>query len=185
MLKQPIFILTGTPASGKSTVARALLNRFSYGFHIPVDTLRNMVASGLSDPIGSWDEETARQFGLARDGAAQLAQVYARAGFAVAIDDVIFPPDVAHHYDGALAQFDVYKVMLRPKVKAAQARNAARQLDIDNALLEGIIRPIYEHFATFDLPRLAEKDWCILDTIHDSVAETVDRILSETNCFPK
>ena len=70
-------------------------------------------------------------------------------------------------------------------IEAAQARNAARHLDIDNALLEGIIRPIYEHFATFDLSRLAETDLHILDTTHDSVTETVERILSETGCFPK
>jgi hypothetical protein len=65
----PIFVLSGPPASGKSMVAPALLSRFPHGIHVPVDMLRNWVVSGISDPIGSWDEETERQFRLARRGA--------------------------------------------------------------------------------------------------------------------
>lgn len=182
MEKRPIFILTGTPASGKSTVAKALLQRFAFGTHIPVDNMRGMVVSGLSNPIGSWDEETARQFRVARDGAAALASVYASNGFAVAIDDVIFPPDVDHHYNKLSAHFAVYRIMLRPHLDVARARNAARQTDVDNAQLDKIIPPIYQHFATFNLAELAENGWVILDTSFDSAAETVDRIMIETGC---
>ncbi|MEM7335679.1 MAG: AAA family ATPase [Chloroflexota bacterium] len=183
MPKSPIFILTGTPASGKTTLSKALLNRFSYGTHIPVDNLRGMVVSGLSNPIGSWDDETDRQFRLARDSAAQIAKTYAKGGFAVAIDDVIFPDQIAHHYDEVLAEFEVYKILVRPSVETAVARNKARQLDIDPAQLEKVIQPIYNHFATFDLPKLAQTGWAILDTSFDTIDESIEKILAETGCF--
>ena len=185
MKKQPIFILTGTPASGKSSVAKALLQCFTFGVHIPVDNLRGLVVSGLSNPIGSWDEETDRQFRLARDSAAQIAKVYAQGGFAVVIDDVIFPDAVAHHYDEPLASFEVYKVLLRPTVEIALARNMARNIDVDNAQLGKIIEPIYAHFATFDLERMVMDGWCILDTSHLSVAETVSEIFVRVGRLPQ
>ncbi len=180
MKKPPIFILTGTPASGKTSAAKALLNRFSFGVHIPVDDLRGMVVAGLSNPIGSWDAETDRQFRLARDSAARIAQTYAQGGFAVVIDDVIFPDAIAHHYDVALAEFAVHKVLLRPAVAVAVARNEARQIPVDNKQLEKIIAPIYDHFATFKLDKLAAAGWCILDTSDYSIEETVAEILDRT-----
>lgn len=177
--------MTGTPASGKTTISETLLAHFAYGVHLPVDLLRGLVVSGLSNPIGSWDDETDRQFRLARDSAALVAKTYANAGFAVVIDDVIFPDMVAHHYDHVLASFEVHKVLLRPSIAVAIARNKARQLDIDNEQLGKIIKPIYDHFATFDLSALKEAGWCILDTSNDSVEESVSRLIDEVGCYPK
>jgi chloramphenicol 3-O-phosphotransferase len=178
MKPQPIFILTGAPASGKTSVAKALLKRFPYGVHIPVDDLRGMVVSGLSNPIGSWDDETDRQFRLARDSAALIAKTYAQGGFAVVVDDVIFPDQIHHHYDAVLAVYDVTKILLRPDVAETIARNQARQIDVDNAQLEKIIQPIYDHFATFDLDELEKEGWLILNTSQDSIDETVSEIMT-------
>lgn len=179
MKKRPIIILTGTPAAGKTTVAKALLQQFAYGVHIPVDWVRGLVVSGLSNPIGSWDAETERQFRLARDSAAQIAKTYAAGGFAVVVDDVIFPDAVAHHYGDVLAEFEVYRVLLRPAVETAVSRNTTRTIDVDNAQLAKIIRPIYEHFATFDLEQMQQEGWIILDTTTLSVEETVSAIIFE------
>jgi chloramphenicol 3-O-phosphotransferase len=180
MNKAPIFLLTGTPASGKTSVSKALLKRFHYGVHIPVDNLRGMVVSGLSNPIGSWDDETDRQFRLARDSAAMIAKTYAQGEFAVVIDDVIFPDAISHHYDTVLASFDVFKILLRPSILVTVARNKNRQIDADNAELEKIIKPIYEHFATFDLEKLEREGWIILDTSHDSSEETATEIMAQS-----
>ncbi len=46
-----IFLISGTPGSGKSSVARALMQRFKQGVHLPVDDLRKMVVSGIAHPV--------------------------------------------------------------------------------------------------------------------------------------
>ena len=45
-----IVLITGTPGAGKSVTAAALMRRFPFGLHIPVDDLREWVVSGISAP---------------------------------------------------------------------------------------------------------------------------------------
>ena len=180
-MKPPIFLLSGPPAAGKSTISKALLQKFRYGFHIPVDDLRGWVVSGLSNPIGSWDPETDRQFRLARQSAAALALVYAAAGFTVAIDDVIFPEQASAHYDDLLAAYPVHKVLLRPSLEVTLTRNALRERAVEPGLLNNIIEPIH---AAFDLEQLQGFNWQLIDSSHLSVEETVTEILHYTGYSP-
>ena len=69
----PLFLITGAPGVGKSVTAAALMRRFPFGLHIPVDDLREWVVSGIAQPVPEFTEETARQFRLARSAAAQVA----------------------------------------------------------------------------------------------------------------
>ena len=182
-MKRPVFIFSGAPGSGKSTVAKALLQGYSFGLHIPVDVIREWVVSGRSDPIGSWTPETDRQFRLARETAAYTASRYAAAGFAVVIDDVIFPEQAAAHYDNVLTAFEVFKILLRPDVAVALARNANREhKDFDTAVLDEIIEPIYD---AFDIEAMLDEGWFIINSNYLSVAETVDEILRVPGCFAR
>ena len=45
-LPSPIFLITGGPGVGKSATAATLMRRFRFGFHIPVDDLREWVVLG-------------------------------------------------------------------------------------------------------------------------------------------
>ncbi len=102
-LSLPLFLITGTPGSGKSTAARSLMQRFPFGLHIPVDDLREWVVAGIAHPVPEFTEETARQFQLARTAAAGIVALYAGAGFAVALDDVIHEPDAETYVAAPLA----------------------------------------------------------------------------------
>jgi adenylylsulfate kinase-like enzyme len=172
--RAPIFLLTGTPGSGKSSVARALLQRFEFGLHLPVDDLREFVVSGISHPVPDWTEETGRQFRLARESAAFTAKLYANNGFAVVIDDVISSDDVSSIFEAVFAEFDFRKIFLQPKLEVALERSRTRtNKNFDPSFLEETIRNIHTWMSAQELP----KDWLKLDSSELSLEQTVDAIL--------
>jgi chloramphenicol 3-O-phosphotransferase len=170
----PIFVVTGVPGSGKTSVARSLATRFPLGMHVPVDDLREWVVAGIAHPVPTWTAETGRQFGLARRAAAGVARIYAEAGFAVALDDVLSPAGAAAAFDTPLAGLAVHKVALLPRLEVALARNAARTTKgFDTADLAETIRHLH---GSFDAAAFRAAGWTVLD----NGAETVDAVLART-----
>ena len=170
----PIFVITGQLSAGKSTVAKALLDRYPHGYHIDVDGIREMVSSGLASPL-EWTEETDRQFGLAIRASAALAQVYSHAGFAVAIEGGVDPEFVEAALEDQGVRDRMVGVVLHPRLDVALERNRARQSkSFDTTILEGVMREI-----DGDLARgAARHGWHDLDNSDESVDSTVERILS-------
>jgi chloramphenicol 3-O-phosphotransferase len=174
----PIFWITGVPGAGKSSVATALMQRFPYGLHLPIDNLRARVVSGMANPILEWTDETSRQFQLARQSAAQMARTYADAGFAVAIDDIIFPHEVQALCDAWLPGYPIGKVFLQPEVDVALARNATRtNKPFDTSILVDTIIRLHQALAA---QNFAASGWLIIDTSEMDVEETVDEILKRS-----
>lgn len=156
-------------------MAAALLRRFPFGIHVPVDDLREWVIAGIAHPVPVWTEETGRQFRLAREAAADIARRYAAAGFAVVIDDVIAPHDAQSLMVDPLAGHPVYTLLLQPDVEVALARNAARtHKDFDPRILVEPIRAIHRHF---DQQPFHTMGWIIIDNTALDVDQTVDEIL--------
>lgn len=174
MAGPPIFVITGQLAAGKSTVAGALLAQFPHGFHIDVDGVREMVVSGYASPLDR-SEEADRQFRVAEEASARLAEVYHDAGFTVAIEGTIDP----RHMQAALTELGLWDgttaVELYPPLEVALERNRARtHKGFDTEILEEAIHGIDAQLRGEPPP----EGWLRIDNGGEPVAVTVGRILA-------
>ncbi len=172
----PIFLVVGPPAVGKSTTSRALARRFSRSIHIPVDDIRNMVVSGLVLPGAEGSDELVLQVALARKVAVQMTLDYHQAGFTVVIDD-FWDADHIMDYAGLLTHPAFYKVVLLPGQDAAHQRNLQRSGDSPaRAYIDQGIEIVYQQLKNAS-PNLEQDGWLVVDTTSMDVDETVVRIL--------
>ena len=172
----PIFLVVGAPAVGKSTVSRALARRFERSVHIPVDDLRDMVASGLILPSPDWSAGLVEQIGLARRSAVAMADRYSEAGFAVVLDDFWDPPGLLEYRELPEAR-PLHRVLLRPPREVALERNYGRHGEdpVRPYLDEGIelVYGLYDAAGE----QLDQEVWFVLDNTELSPDEAAGRIL--------
>ena len=88
MKKAYICLITGPAGSGKSSVSKALANKFERSAVIEVDTLRHMIKGGYLKP---WphNEEVDLQLSMSAKNACDMATNLLEEGFNVFIDDVV------------------------------------------------------------------------------------------------
>lgn len=174
---QPIFLIAGPPAVGKSTTSRAVAARFPQSIHIPVDDLREMVVSGKLLPAAEWSDALAQQVRLARAAAVHMAQAYQQAGFAVVIDDFIDPNHRAD-YAALSCLPHIHRIVLYPEQAEAHRRNFQRAGDSPaRGYIDQGIEIVYQQMRE-QMPRLAQDGWRVLDTTRLSVEETAAAILA-------
>jgi predicted kinase len=169
-----VFFLSGAPGSGKTTVARALMQRYPRGFHLPLDDFREWVVSGIAHPV-PWSDETGRQFELAFQSGAEISRIYANAGFAVAVDQVLYPEQIQKYFLARLDGVRCYPILLTPPEAVARERNRARTSKaFDPSVLEPVIAGIA---ASLSAAVNGQPEWITIDNGGLSVEETVNAVL--------
>ena len=124
-MTQPLFIITGAMAAGKSTIAKALVQRFEKSAHVGGDAFLRMIAKGGAVMGPVLDAEARAQLTLRQEIAAEVARRYHAAGFAVVYQDILIGQDLVDAV-ARLADLEPRVVVLAPSVAVLAARDAAR-----------------------------------------------------------
>jgi hypothetical protein len=83
-----VFVVTGPPASGKTTLARMLAERRDRSVHLHADDFWHFVVGGYVDP---WLSEAQEQNGTVMRAVCGAASDFASGGYAVVLDGVLGP----------------------------------------------------------------------------------------------
>jgi chloramphenicol 3-O-phosphotransferase len=120
-----VFVITGAMASGKSTIAQLLAERFERGVHLRGDTFRRMIVTGREEFLPNPSQEAIHQLQLRYQISASVADMYAKAGFNVVVQDIIVGPMLKEFID-SIQSNPVYLVVLSPDEKTIKQREEAR-----------------------------------------------------------
>jgi chloramphenicol 3-O-phosphotransferase len=164
-----IFLITGIPGAGKSTVSRALAQRFDRSAHIDIDMVfHHFTVTGKADPTRQ-DGEAAAQATLAVRNAAAMARNYAEAGFTCVLDGAVVERAQVMACARAVYPHRLHLVVLAPPVQVSEERDAMRSGKTVAAFFRHLHPLLHEQLAELGL-------W--LDTSQQTPGESVTTILS-------
>jgi adenylylsulfate kinase-like enzyme len=168
-LEPKVFLVTGIPGAGKTTVSRALAERFSHAVAIESDWLQEIVISGGLWPDEEPHDEAERQLTLKAKNTAMLADSYVDAGFTVVIDDVVPGAHRLDLYRGFLRARPAALAVLAPSLEVALQRDKHRGYKEVGDMWSHLDQEMREKLAGVGF-------W--LDTSAMTVEETVDAIIA-------
>jgi chloramphenicol 3-O-phosphotransferase len=172
-----VLILSGPAGSGKSSIAQQFCEMLPRSVHIKVEPLRDRSYSVLvAQPMAAGGHEAGAKAEVwsgkteeAREQAADLAAAYIHTGYHVIIDDVIEAPTELKLYQDGLSELDLRIVTLMPSLEELERRDKMRPVEAQAG------SRIKEFHA--NMVRQLSAHSSVLDTSHETVQETVQRIL--------
>ncbi len=169
-MERHIFIVSGIPGAGKTTVSGLLARRFDRGVHLEADIFQKLIVTGGLFPDKEPEEEAWRQLRLRSKHVAMLADSFLENGFWPVIDDVVVGLRLLEVLEDIKSR-PLYFVLLLPRLDVVEQRDRTRD--------EKHVFDIWGHLdevAREETP----KQGLWLDSSDMSAEETVDEILSRT-----
>lgn len=120
-----IILITGIMASGKSTVAQLLSERFEKSVHLRGDIFRRMIVHNRKEVRPDAGSEELDQLRLRYRLAAQSAEMYHEAGFTVVVQDVVIGP-LLYDFISYIESRPLYVVVLCPHSSVVTLRESIR-----------------------------------------------------------
>ncbi len=124
-MQQAIFIVSGIPGAGKTTVSRLLAQRFERGVHIEADLLQKLIAAGSVWPDQEPADEAKRQLRLRGQHVCMLADSFFEAGFTTVIDDVVIGSRL-EEFQADIRNRPLLFVVLAPRPDLVERRDSER-----------------------------------------------------------
>ncbi len=165
-----IILVTGAPASGKSTISHQLALCYPKSIHIQVDHLREMMVNGLQLPERPWPAEATRQFQWGRSAAIAMARIYASQGVVAIIDDVCVPEGFASDYAELFSDPAVERVLLLPTASALLQRLQTRAGPFDHFIV-----PDVPWFYSYLTP-MDKTGWHVIDSSDLNIEATLQEV---------
>jgi len=126
LIKEPaIILITGIMASGKSTVAQLLSQRFEKSVHLRGDIYRKMIVNNRKEVSPKGNDDELEQLRLRYRLAANTADTYFKEGFTVIVQDVVVGR-MLNDFVSFIQNRPFYVVVLCPNTEAVAKREAAR-----------------------------------------------------------
>lgn len=170
MMRGEIIFITGAPGSGKTTVAQRLCDFLDRSVYISVDLLRMMIKSGFFS-LKMLDEESRKQYLLARKNAVLLAKNCADEGFKVVIDDIIRQKELDEFKD-ELKGYRLRFIHLHPSLEETRRRNKKR--GGDNKVSDSQVESVYKLLTR---ENTVENGWIVVDSTEFNEKETEEVII--------
>ena len=128
-MQRAIYLISGIPGAGKTTVSRLLARRFERGVHLESDLLQTCIVTGGLWPDQEPADEARRQLRLRGRHACMLADSFFEAEFTPVIDDVVIGSRL-DEFRSDIRNRPLLFVVLAPSADVVRRRDAGRHKQV-------------------------------------------------------